>query len=98
MKNSQILSAVVVSAAALQAGATVAPSTGANVNGALPAVFRFQATGARAEPERLVAYERALAADTGFTLAMRKISGDDLGPCGTVSGSRNDWDDSAQDC
>ncbi|MEZ5629483.1 MAG: hypothetical protein R3F09_02070 [Burkholderiaceae bacterium] len=99
MKHAPMLSAAAVAATALQATTPAAASAQPAAQAApVPIALQFQVRGARVEPDRLLAYEKKLAEDSGFLLAMRRITGDELGPCGTVSGSGNDWDDSKQDC
>jgi len=55
---------------------------------ALPIAAMFTATDERREPERLRAWVGKLSLWDEYPLPR----------CGTISGSGNDWDDSAQDC
>ena len=104
MKHAPMLSAAAVAATALQATTPAAASTQPAAQAApVPIALQFQVRGARVEPDRLLAYEKKLAEDTGFQVAR---FWDDWWPddpympgrCGTVSGSGGGWDDSKQDC
>ncbi|WP_298428868.1 hypothetical protein [Ottowia sp.] len=102
MKKAPMLSAAAVAAAALQAATPAAAHTQPAAQAVpVPIALQFQVRGKRIEPERLLGYEKELAERTGFMLARARnvdIDPESLGPCGTVSGSGNDWDDSKQDC
>ena len=98
MKKNKLLSAAVLSISAIQSVVPMVASasfvTAKSVSGDtdnMPAVQRFQAEHQRVEPVGLHEFEKAVAEQSGFSLAM-------LPRCGTISGSGQDWDDSAQDC
>lgn len=101
MKNSKLLSAVMLSISAIHtvapmaASASLIASKGVHAGSAdnAPAVLKFQAEHKRMVPERLHEYERALAEQTGFTMAATR---QDI--CGCISGSGSGWDDSKDDC
>ena len=63
-------------------------SEGAKAASALPIAAMFRATAERREPERLRAWAGKLSLWDEYPLPR----------CGTITGSGNDWDDSAQDC
>lgn len=99
MKKNKLLPAVVLSISAIQSVVPMVASaslfTAKSVSGGdsdnTPAVQRFQAEHQRVEPAGLHEFEKAVAEQSGFSLAM-------LPRCGTISGSGQSWDDSAQDC
>ena len=101
MKKSNLLSAVMLSISAIHSVAPMVASasfiesksvTGGGADN-VPAVLKFQAEHKRMEPERPGEYERALAEQTGFTLAATRQE-----ICGSTSGSGEGWDDCSDDC
>jgi len=96
MNKHSALPAVLLSLAASGAF-SVSTSASANIGqtpesatatSALPIAASFTATDERREPERLRAWVGKLSLWDEYPLPR----------CGTISGSGNDWDDSAQDC
>jgi len=96
MNKHNALPAVLLSLAASGAISISAPAsanigqadTSAQATSALPIAAMFTATDERREPERLRAWVGKLSLWDEYPLPR----------CGTISGSGNDWDDSAQDC
>jgi hypothetical protein len=92
LQTQKLLPAVLMSLSSISAVTATAHVAMATSNqSVVPAVLSNQLVNSENIPEKLRAYEQALATKIDFPVSRQDL-------CGSTTGSRSGWDDSGSDC